>query len=314
MYKPGLFTLTLCIIVLITMFISTPCFCEDRTRVSIVLPKVESFSPKSYARFETEEIKESSGLVKSRIHENVFWTHNDSGDSARLFAVDRDGNPIAPLHTSSYKGISIIGALHVDWEGITSDNSGNLYIGDIGNNNKDKELFIIYKINEPSPIDETSAIVEHTIKIYYPDKEEPKKRQSDVNAEALFWANNHLFVIIKTSKSRFTDLYSLRTDNLKDENPLALVASFNFKGTVTGAEASPDGKQLVVLTYNGIWLFELVGDSNNFFNGTVAWLPIRAGQCEAICFDGNSILLSNEQGRLYAIPSKDLIPLTKKPE
>ena len=33
-------------------------------------------------------LSECSGLVASRNNVNVLWVHNDSGDSARLFALD----------------------------------------------------------------------------------------------------------------------------------------------------------------------------------------------------------------------------------
>ncbi len=35
-----------------------------------------------------EPIDELSGIVKSRTYPDVYWVHNDSGDEARIFAVD----------------------------------------------------------------------------------------------------------------------------------------------------------------------------------------------------------------------------------
>ena len=302
--------LSLLPVVLVIFCVSMQCFADEQFKVSVNLPNVEPVLPRTHGKFRSKMITESSGMVKSRIYDNVFWTHNDSGDIARLFAIDRDGNLITPSGTSAYKGVTVIGALNSDWEDMASDNSGNLYMGDIGNNNKDKELFTVYRIREPLPIGDTSALVEQTIKLYFPDKENPTSRQRQVNAEALFWAKDHLFIITKGGKSRFTDLYSLLLDNLEDENPLTLIASFDFKGMVTGADASPDGKQLVVLTYNGVWLFELGGESLNYFQGAISWLPIRAGQCEAICFDEDNLIISNEQGKLFEIALNNLIPIT----
>jgi len=304
---PHRFFLLISLFILFTLF---QCFGEERSKVSLNLPDIETVTPRVSGKFNSKLITESSGLAKSRIHDNVYWTHNDSGDSARLFAVDSHGNLIKPAGIFSYKGISVIGALNVDWEGMASDNSGNLYIGDIGNNSKDKKLFIIYRISEPSPTEETAVIVDHTIKVFYPDEENPSSRKRRVNAEALFWARDHLFIITKESKSRYSDLYALHLEDLDKENPLTLIGSFDFKYPVTGADASVDGDQLAVLTYNGVWLFEIDGDSFDYFHGAVSWLPIRAGQCEAICFDGDRLIISNEQGRLYEIPVSNLIPLT----
>ncbi|MCS4143067.1 hypothetical protein GGQ15_003470, partial [Salinibacter ruber] len=33
-------------------------------------------------------IDETSGIVRSRWQENVWWVHNDSGDAPRIFAID----------------------------------------------------------------------------------------------------------------------------------------------------------------------------------------------------------------------------------
>ena len=299
-------------VVLVILFVSFQCFSDEQTRVSVNLPSIESVLPHAYGKFRSEMITESSGIVKSRIHDNVFWTHNDSGDSARLFAVDRDGNLITPHGSSSNKGITVIGALNVDWEDMASDNAGNLYIGDIGNNSKDKELFIVYRIKEPLPTEETSSLVNQTIKFYYPDKENPSLKKRRINGEALFWARDYLFIITKGGTSRFTELYSLHMENLKNENPLDLIASFDFKGLVTGADASSNGNHLAVLTYNAVWLFKIKGNTLNYFQGAISWLPIRAGQCEAICFDEEKLIISNEQGRLFQIPIEDLIPLAKQ--
>ena len=37
-------------------------------------------------------IDEASGLVASQQNTDVFWTHNDSGDSNRVFAINAQGN------------------------------------------------------------------------------------------------------------------------------------------------------------------------------------------------------------------------------
>jgi hypothetical protein len=35
-------------------------------------------------------IDEASGLAVSRLNDNILWVHNDSGDTARIFAIDRN--------------------------------------------------------------------------------------------------------------------------------------------------------------------------------------------------------------------------------
>lgn len=54
-------------------------------------------SPSPEATVANADARELSGLAASRAHANVFWTHNDSGDSARLFATDIDGGTAGTL-------------------------------------------------------------------------------------------------------------------------------------------------------------------------------------------------------------------------
>ena len=46
--------------------------------------------PVVLSNLEGTVLNELSGLAASRIHEGVLWAHNDSGDSARIFAVVPD--------------------------------------------------------------------------------------------------------------------------------------------------------------------------------------------------------------------------------
>jgi hypothetical protein len=57
---------------------------------------------------ESSLINESSGIAASRENSDVLWTHNDAGDSARVFAMNTEG-----AHLGIYY-LSVAGA--TDWE------------------------------------------------------------------------------------------------------------------------------------------------------------------------------------------------------
>ncbi len=59
----------------------------------------------------TVQIDEASGLVASRNNANVVWTHNDSGDTNRIFALDTTGKLLGTYTLS--------GAANADWEEIS---------------------------------------------------------------------------------------------------------------------------------------------------------------------------------------------------
>jgi len=73
-------------------------------------------------------IDELSGLVQSTAHPGVLWANNDSGDSARVFAVGSDG---ADLGT-----VMVSGATATDWEDLAlgpgPGGGDHLYVGDLG--------------------------------------------------------------------------------------------------------------------------------------------------------------------------------------
>ncbi len=88
---------------------------------------------------------EASGLVASRAHPGVLYAHNDSGDTARVFAFDDTGTPLATL--------TISGATNTDWEDIAigpCPAGSCIYVGDIGDNSTNRITKTVYRFPEPA--------------------------------------------------------------------------------------------------------------------------------------------------------------------
>ena len=90
-------------------------------------------------------ITEASGIAASRTNPGMYWVHNDSGDSARVFATDLSGAAIGRFRLQ--------GAQARDWEDIAvgpgpEPGSSYLYLGDIGGN-KGRTNLSIYRAVEP---------------------------------------------------------------------------------------------------------------------------------------------------------------------
>jgi hypothetical protein len=78
---------------------------------------------------------------------------------------------------------------------------------------------------------------------------------------------------------------------------------------VTAADASPDGRQLAILTYDSLWLFE-AQEPGQWFAGHGAWLPFwNGGQCESVTFADGALLMGNENRGLYRVHPATLRPL-----
>lgn len=277
----------------------------------IVLPEIEPVELQPYAKIDFPEVKEASGLVKSRLWEGVFWTHNDSGDEARIFPINKDGAILKPEWMKKYVGIQIPDAVNVDWESIATDDKGHLYIGDFGNNSNTRRDLIIYVIEEPYPTQTVVTNTKKRILYYYPDQKNVPAEQYNFDAEAMFWKDGHIYILTKHRADTYTKLYRLDAVKSNGKKPAKLIDKFNIQGQVGGADISPDGRKLAVLTNTSVWIFETRINSDKYFNGKISWLPYKAENCGAISIDGNKLIIANERGDLFSLEENDLVVLRK---
>jgi len=257
----------------------------------------------------SRELRELSGLVKSRVHPGVFWGHNDSGDVPRIFAMDAEGRTLGEF--------AVRGADHVDWEDIAADDSGSLYLGDFGNNLNRRTDLRIYRVPEPDPALEIGRVeTDSTFRFRFSDQ----VRRFDLaefnfDAEALFEFEGALFIATKHRSDRDTKLYRLPLHPEPGETSLAPMATIplggrpvfgiDLYGEVTGADAQ--GSRLALLTYRAIYLLRITrkapADMPRFdVIETIELDPRRTGQVEAIAWSGqDELLIGNESGSLFRI-------------
>ncbi|MBK1878011.1 hypothetical protein [Pelagicoccus mobilis] len=265
-----------------------------------------------YDKIKDGDINEPSGLVKSRQFKKVYWTHNDSGDKARIFAITRKGKSVeateAKKNDDPYKGIKIANASNEDWEDIALDDQGNLLIGDFGNNDNRRRNLTIYVVPEPDPRKTTKAQISQKIEFHYPDQKRfPDPEDWNFDCESLFFAEGKIYLVSKNRSTPFAKLYRLDQQDSGVSNPLTLVSTFDLKGQATAADASPDGSTLAILTYTGVWLFERPEGSDDYFAGKTSFRPFYAKQCEAVCWqDPETLIIANEQRQLFELKIEDI--------
>jgi len=278
---------------------------------SFKLPEKQPLTLKSLSKITYPDLNEASGLVKSRLWENVFWTLNDSGDKARIFPISSIGEILKPEWMKDYRGIQIPDAVNVDWESIATDDKGNLIIADCGNNSNARRDLALYIVKEPYPWETVTTRVFKKIYYFYPEQNEFPSTIKNFDAEAIYWRYGKVYLFTKNRGDNQSSLYEIDLNSGEKEIPAKLIGKFNTAGRVTGTDIHPNGKELIVLTEKSIWLFEVKKDKQAFFEGKISWLPITMPQCESICFDDNRILLLNEPGDLYEI-SKEQFELIKE--
>lgn len=261
---------------------------------SFTLPEVDLIDLAPSATFESNSIRESSGIVKSRKHPDLFWTHNDSGNSPYIFPITREGK--TAWKTFDDKGVRIHGAVNKDWEEICYWKE-NILIADIGNNlNKRKDL-LLYLITEPT-LDASLTDTISTHHLAWPDQFFADGEPKNFDCEAVFSDESAIYFLTKHRGNTLTSLYKLKTLTPGLNTPERL-CQMEIGGMVTAADFDLDRRRLAILTYNAVWIFKDF-DGDDFFSGKVLWLPITARQCEAITFsDPDHLLITNEQEDIF---------------
>jgi hypothetical protein len=255
-------------------------------------------------RLQSEAIAESSGLVASRTHEGVFWTHNDSGDEPRIFAINRRGEVLAE--------VAVLGAQHQDWEDIAIDDAGHLFLGDIGNNGNQRLDLTVYRVPEPDPHSDAQSVqVDRTLPFRYADQVVGRS-PPNFDAEALIWHAGALYLFTKHRADTQSRLYRLEDRAGLDDQVLQPLGTLELGAPgmdpdlaqVTAADVSVDGRRIAVLTYGAIHLFGLTGATPWPLTPIrrIALDPEEAQQTESIAWDGAALWFGNEQQSLFRLP------------
>ena len=256
--------------------------------------------------------KECSGIVKSRQWVDTYWTINDSGDEPRVYALSGKGTQYRKSRTDTDAGVLLGGAINVDWEDITVDDAGNLIVCDVGNNRNDRRDLTLYYIPEPSPV-ASRGIPSFKRVIRYPDQTRFPAAEQEFNfdCEGVFTIANDVFLISKHRAGEEARIYKLPTSrpNPGSCETMQPVARFVPSGQITGADASADGLQLILCTYDQIWLLTRESTNSTWFEGGVSHARFVSPQIESICFDeaGDGIYLVDEKtAQLFHVELKEL--------
>jgi len=282
------------------------------------------------------QLRESSGLVASHCHQGVFWSHNDSGDRARLFALDRDGRLIAE--------VEVRGAANRDWEAIATDDACRLYVGDIGNNGNSRSTLTIYVVPEPDPRSTATAEVLRKISLRFPASTPAGgRRRHNRDAEGLFFSRGDLFLLSKHRADTRTTLYLIPTGSSTEDEEVEMVdlgsfdlgvqrqppaerhtlwlrirAGMGFVGMATGADADDAEGTLALLSYHAIFLFRPPPGDRHYLDHPLGRIDLDESvfqQCEAIAWDGPDLVVTNEQGDWIRLldSRKQLSPMDPPP-
>jgi hypothetical protein len=225
----------------------------------------------------------------------VLWTHNDSGDSATIYAINLAGELLGTFR--------LPGARARDWEDISlgpcpRDRDACLYLADTGDNDEKRAAVSIYLIPEPDP---TAAGAGDTLRtaparelvVRYPDG------PHDVEAAAVDPAGNLMLI----TKGRTYPIQVFRVPHGAFDGDSAVAVAVDtlpiipqptLGRWVTGAAVSPSGNRMVVRTYTELYFFRLAGGKLTL-DGAPCWLGGAEPQGEAVDFlDEQTVVLTSE--------------------
>lgn len=241
-------------------------------------------------------VVESSGLANTAGADH-FWTHNDSGDEALLYEIDRAGRVV--------RTVRLIDVDAKDWEDITTFQFGDqefMIVADVGDNLSNRPHVQLHVLPAPPPGAERVKVWV-TVDLQYADG--PR----DCEAIAADIKEGKIILITKT-KFPWCGVYTVQLPTIPDDEPeqtihTKLIAESIKSLTtpmVTGMDI--DRKTGDVLLSSYFQVFHFKADASRQLVQTLSNAPKiipapKLKQIEGCCFgiDG-SIHLSSEGKRL----------------
>jgi hypothetical protein len=247
---------------------------------------------------ESSALTETSGVAASNTNAGVLWAHNDSGDSARVFAMTTTGEHLG--------WFTLGGATATDWEDMAigpgpQPGESYLYVGDLGDNNHARGSIVVYRVPEPvvdvqqPPGDGQVLGNVEALVFQYPDG------AHDAEALAVDPATGDIVIVTKELSGQagvYVRSAAAPSATLSSKAPVQLGT-----GTlVTGAGVAPDGTAVVLRTYTSVLVFRRPGGSSldealqsGSCTGASASEP--QGEAIAVTADGLGYVTISERSR-----------------
>ncbi|MBS1713980.1 MAG: hypothetical protein JST30_06550 [Armatimonadetes bacterium] len=246
-------------------------------------------------------VDESSGVGVSTRHQGVYYTHNDSGDTARFFRFKEDGSSSA---------VDVLGAGATDWEDMACLKVGGksmLYFGDIGDNAVSRANVTVYRFQEPDLV-ATSVLNYDKLTIKYPDGAH--------NCEALFVdpGTGDIYLVTKASSEavvyRLPAPPSTGTYTMTKLGTVHPDTGLGSAGRlVTAGDASPDGRFVILRTYTGALEYPVKGAFQDWWKQSPenVKMPLHA-QGESIAYgQSGRFLFTTSEGSPCPVHRQKLI-------
>lgn len=240
------------------------------------------------SQIQDDRIRESSGLAASSRHSDLAYTVNDRGNDPALYAVQ--------ISTGQVVGVTNLSSLGFeDTESIAVDDEGTVWVGDLGDNDHQRDNISIVSFPEPGPGNHELASAEQ-YRVKLPDG------PFDVEGMLVHPRDGRVFLVSKNREGlgkiyRLPELAPGTTATAEDLDVAA-------PQMVTDATFTHDGRQALLRTEDDVWVYD-----------STSWQPVtrvdtpKLQQGESITVEqGDRTMLLGSEGKnspLVRIPMPD---------
>ncbi len=212
-------------------------------------------------KLESKQMNEISGIAASGISPDIYYVHNDSGDTSRFFAITPDGKLNSTIY---FKGDLKAKQGVYDCEDIAvgpgpAKGKSYVYLGDIGDNLAKRPYLTIYRFAEKADWLQSEATTDEPVRVNlkYPDG--PK------DAETLMVDPVEKLMYIVSKRQDSVTVYTAPL-KYKDNDTITLTkrcklffAGLKLFKWITAGDISKDGTQVVLKSYEKVYYWKRNG-------------------------------------------------------
>ncbi len=251
-------------------------------------------------------LRESSGVAWSRSQPAVLLSHNDSGHDPIIYALDPQGKPVGE--------IPLRGARNRDWEDIATgacDSGACIYVADTGDNGEVHDRVVLYRIIDTGIYDGSPRTAE-AFPMVLPDGPRDVEAVYVLPGEEVFFltkGRNHPATVYRYPPP----LQPGVTITLEAVQSLS-DGDLPIPRQITGADASVDGKVVVVRSYDALEFFRVEkGHLEPSEGGRVALRTLNELQGEGVGLGPNGEVALTSEGVLGRRGSLTMLTCSRPP-
>ena len=221
----------------------------------------------------------------------------DRGNKNAIYGLSDKGDMLAKIPVEN--------AENTDWEDIISDPQGNIYIGDFGNNDNNRQDLAILKTDLKDTKQITAKVV-RTTKFHYQGQTEfpPKKSNLLYDCEGFVEMDGNFYLFTKNRSKGFDGTFLVfQVPNKEGDFEAKLIGRLKLDGgyndaAITSASINSTKDKIVLLTHKNVHV--LTGfTADNFSTAKIQKIPLHHNsQKEAVVFfDDKTLMIADEKGK-----------------